>query len=352
MSGIDQNKVENRLQRIANVLLLNASFTDNLGLLNGKMGIAIFFYQYARYTGNKVYEDYAGELIDQVQLEITKNTPVNFLNGLTGIGWAIEYLVDKSFVVANTDDIMLEIDKSVYRDSLYRPILLDGSKDFFGFGHYYIARLKGQEDDDVNLKALFKKQHIIYLIDDCEKILVEKRYLDYNREPLSIDTINSFCWFMLEVHRIGLFPVKTKKIITCLLNDYLGELLRNSGDLQGQLILKILGNRMISLKSNKQIDINLKKLLEKDNETLFDLEIQDYILINSFIKYTWQLLVYAPYINRNDKYSFLGEKVFQIIDNETNWNNRIDGLNNENIGLTGLAGLALGILECLKLKKE
>ena len=41
MSGIDQNKVENRLQHIANVLLLNASFTDNLGLFNGKMGIAI-----------------------------------------------------------------------------------------------------------------------------------------------------------------------------------------------------------------------------------------------------------------------------------------------------------------------
>jgi len=68
MSDIYNNKVENRLQRIANVLLLNASFTDNLGLLNGKMGIAIFFYQYARYTGNKVYEDYAGELIDEIYI--------------------------------------------------------------------------------------------------------------------------------------------------------------------------------------------------------------------------------------------------------------------------------------------
>ena len=60
-----KNKVDNRLKRIANVLLLNASFIDNLGLLNGKMGIAIFFYQYAHYTGSKVFEDYASEKIDE-----------------------------------------------------------------------------------------------------------------------------------------------------------------------------------------------------------------------------------------------------------------------------------------------
>ncbi len=39
------SKVENRLQRIANVLLLNASFTENLGLLKGERGIVISFYQ-------------------------------------------------------------------------------------------------------------------------------------------------------------------------------------------------------------------------------------------------------------------------------------------------------------------
>ncbi|MGV8090713.1 MAG: hypothetical protein AB2L24_02435 [Mangrovibacterium sp.] len=31
--------------RIINTLLLHSGFIDNLGLLNGKMGISIFFYQ-------------------------------------------------------------------------------------------------------------------------------------------------------------------------------------------------------------------------------------------------------------------------------------------------------------------
>lgn len=86
------------LKKIANVLVLNASFTDNPGLLNGKMGIAIFFYHYSRYSDNKNYEEYAGELIDEIYSEINTNTPVNLADGLIGIGWGIEYLVQSGFV--------------------------------------------------------------------------------------------------------------------------------------------------------------------------------------------------------------------------------------------------------------
>lgn len=108
-----QGKIEDRLRRIANFLLLNASFIDNLGLLNGKMGIAIFFYHYSRYTQNKIFEDYAGELIDEIYEEINVNTPVNFADGLTGIGWGIEYLVKNHFTEGDTDEVLAEIDNTM-----------------------------------------------------------------------------------------------------------------------------------------------------------------------------------------------------------------------------------------------
>jgi len=57
MNSDIEEQISTHLQRIANVLLLNASFTDNLGLLNGKMGIAVFFYHYARLTENNIYQD-------------------------------------------------------------------------------------------------------------------------------------------------------------------------------------------------------------------------------------------------------------------------------------------------------
>ncbi len=106
------SNIDALLERIANILLLNGSFTDYLGLLNGKMGIAIFFFHYARYCNNTVYEDYAGEFVDEIYEEINTSTPVNLADGLTGIGWGIEYLVKNGFVQANTDDALSEIDSA------------------------------------------------------------------------------------------------------------------------------------------------------------------------------------------------------------------------------------------------
>jgi hypothetical protein len=64
--AIDIKSIKSRLERIANLLLLNASFIENLGLLNGKMGIAIFFFHYARYTNNKIFENYADDMVDEI----------------------------------------------------------------------------------------------------------------------------------------------------------------------------------------------------------------------------------------------------------------------------------------------
>src|ERR1035437_2078717 len=185
---MDLNKkqtLDNRLQRIANVLLLNASFIDNLGLLNGKMGIAIFFFHYARYTGNEVYERYAGELIDEIYNEINYGTPVDFANGNTGIGWGIEYLIRNSFVEADGDETLKEIDNAVFGASLRMPVMLTPSNDILGYGLYYLVRLYGREqiEDDINILHL--KQQLIYLLVDCERLLVHKKYLDENMSGLS-----------------------------------------------------------------------------------------------------------------------------------------------------------------------
>jgi len=95
-------------------LLLNASFINNIGLLNGKMGISILFYHLSRKFENKIYEEYAGELIDEIYEEITADTPVDFENGLAGIGWGIEYLVQNSFIEADTNEVLEEFDKKIY----------------------------------------------------------------------------------------------------------------------------------------------------------------------------------------------------------------------------------------------
>lgn len=65
-----------RQQRITNALVLNASFIDNLGLMHGKMGIAIYFFHLTRETKNQIYEDFAGKLLNKIFNELSVTSDV------------------------------------------------------------------------------------------------------------------------------------------------------------------------------------------------------------------------------------------------------------------------------------
>lgn len=338
-----EKRINNRLRRIANVLMLNAGFFDNPGLLNGKMGIAIFFYHYSRYSKNKLYEDYAGELLDEIYEEINTSTPVNFENGLTGIGWGIEYLVKNGFVQADTDEALEEVDTIVCRNSLYRPFLLESRNDFFGYGLYFLARLRERGNDSDNLNTLFKKQHLIYLTDECERILINKSFLDFKIEFPGIDTINSFAWFLIEMHRWGIFPFKTQKLINAL-PEYLEFHSEALEDLSAALQMKKLVEHIIPCIRDAHVKDRYKTILIGNASRGEDFKSSDSESIRNFTKTTWQNLIYDPCTPGFDSSFSDPIKVFQIIDNEDNWNMLLEGINSDNLGLKGLAGIGLGLL--------
>ena len=102
--------LDERLHKVAGQLLLNAYFINNSGIAKGKLGIAIFMYHYARYNGSRLYEEFADNLIDEISEGINTSTPLDFENGLTGIGWGISYLVRNGFIEGDIDEILEEID--------------------------------------------------------------------------------------------------------------------------------------------------------------------------------------------------------------------------------------------------
>ena len=108
------------LPRIARHLIINSSYTDKLGLYDGKMGILIFFTHLARYSQKKIYDDFAGKLLDEVYSEIHTETPINFKNGLCGIGWSMEYLLQNNFLEGNSNEVLAGIDaKIMERDPIH-----------------------------------------------------------------------------------------------------------------------------------------------------------------------------------------------------------------------------------------
>jgi len=88
----EKKVIHSYLRRIADFLVINGGFLDNPGLYTGEMGLALFFFHYADFMKNEIYKDYAFELLEKVQERIHEETPIDFKQGLTGIGSAIECL--------------------------------------------------------------------------------------------------------------------------------------------------------------------------------------------------------------------------------------------------------------------
>lgn len=63
------------LRMIANTLVVYSYHIDNNGLTNGKMGVILFLYRYAAHTGNRHYENFAGELLDGM-MNVAMSLPI------------------------------------------------------------------------------------------------------------------------------------------------------------------------------------------------------------------------------------------------------------------------------------
>lgn len=104
---------EKLLTQIANHHLFYGSFNPDLGLYNGKMGMVVFFFHYARYTGNPLYEDFAEEFLNEILDSLHIETPVNFKRGLSGIGGGIIYLIKQGFIETDIAETFRDFDDKI-----------------------------------------------------------------------------------------------------------------------------------------------------------------------------------------------------------------------------------------------
>ena len=106
----DKDFVTKKLAEIANIIVEN-NFQENIGLLSGAMGEALFLFHYDKFNGeNRVYNR-GIELIEIIFKTINGgNLQTSFCNGLAGVGWGIEYLIENNFIEEDIRDSLTEID--------------------------------------------------------------------------------------------------------------------------------------------------------------------------------------------------------------------------------------------------
>ena len=145
-----------QLEQIVQKLMINGTLTEQPGLFYGKTGIAVFFFHLARLTGNSVFQEYAMDLIEEVQKQISDKTSAQYDIGIAGIGVGFEYFLQNGFIEAEESDFFGDFDDRMYRAAMNEPysgLSLEGG--LTGRGRYFIYRLRGDGHKESKLhKAL------------------------------------------------------------------------------------------------------------------------------------------------------------------------------------------------------
>lgn len=158
MTNIKNLSASAELSSIARRLMLYSSFISNCGLLNGKMGVVLFFYHYSIYTRCSRYRRFADELIEEIYHEVSKHTPKDFANGLCGIVWGLTYLVKCGFVDMD-DDIFEELDAKIMEWDISNISDYSIETGLSGVGLYLICRLYGSKGQ-VNIPVAYRDKVI------------------------------------------------------------------------------------------------------------------------------------------------------------------------------------------------
>jgi hypothetical protein len=175
------------LRKIANTLVLYSYHIENKGFINGKMGIAFFLYHCARYTKDMEYNDFADDIVDDI-LATIDSVPFDFENGLTGIGWAINYLMNNAFLDGDPDEALQYVDDRVFLYANTGNI----QTGLLGQGLYLLSRIK---DSTIEQKHIDTAEKIINLC--CAQ-------LKENAQIISLDYLNSLLYFCIHIDKFNI----------------------------------------------------------------------------------------------------------------------------------------------------
>ena len=195
---MDKRKI---LQQIANTLYINVQQAKQSGLLQGKLGIAIFFYHYARYTGDESYNVFPNEYIEFLFNYLDKGKIEDFANGVSGIGWGFDYLTKNKFI--ETDDNILEdvdiaiegLNPSDFEREFVLPIPL------FSKGIYFLQRKNNdvlketipqiesflQKNNPCQLPLMYVNS-IFYVLTECVNCNIDADLCNYLLKKLQVES--------------------------------------------------------------------------------------------------------------------------------------------------------------------
>lgn len=258
-----------------NSLFLSANFLENLGVANGKMGIVLYFFCQYRQKRNSLYEDFAFELLEEIDGAINDRTWLGFRYGLCGIGWGIEFLVRERYIGVE-EDICARFEHRIFQSILYDRYHGVGIADgLCGILLYLVARIESSlilPDSD---RMFLIKKSIIYALDKLSNEITLEKAKDMAKEqdnsmfigkiPLVLSNWDYpvLLWVLGRIWLHNLLREKIEKLYSLLLlplvdetllpqkannRELLWRILCNSPELENSVTMELIHSIIIKLK--------------------------------------------------------------------------------------------------------
>lgn len=150
-----------KLEQLVNDLDKIPLDPENIGLLSGEAGRALFYAYYGRYATNERYIEKASAILVEI-IEITnKQQHINplFSNGTTGVLWVINHLMENGFIDCDFSESFDELDDYLSGQMLH---ILESSANYdFLHGSLGIANylLKNRKHDGILQQHIKKLEH-------------------------------------------------------------------------------------------------------------------------------------------------------------------------------------------------
>lgn len=218
-------------EQYINRLIINSYKVKDIGLLYGRFGHILTLYELSKESVNRNQVCFFADCeLERLICSINKHIPIDFSNGLCGIGWGLEFLIKKGVVEGRSTEICEEIDEQLMLTNLnnFDYSLEHGIE---GVLHYVLAHLSNcfEQGDGVpfsynfilSLRELCKK--ILYTNKGHDLINLAKSFINYTENdtiptyaynilnfvdidnnckilPQNISLKNGICGFLIKIH--------------------------------------------------------------------------------------------------------------------------------------------------------
>ncbi len=157
-------------QLLLHQVVLHANDVPARGLFEGQMGIVLALSEYARARKLRPLKIAINFLLDQVLDNLSTEMPLDFANGLTGIGWGVEYLLQNQFQRGQGADICAAIDQKLMQQNILRQTDLSLEKGLEGWLHYIVAHLQGAQRSG---RQVFDAKYLQDCAQVCRHLLMQ-----------------------------------------------------------------------------------------------------------------------------------------------------------------------------------